>query len=195
MRQPLYGRRPGRAALFIIVVIASVCNGAVSADNEDSTYLAPSAVVPYGAALSVKEHRVSSTGGEETYSLILSSGDEVLTALTDFAKRHTVVDAHFIAIGAVHDVKVGWLDLDRKEYKVIPVQGQVEVLSLIGDIGVAGAKPIVHAHAVLGLPDGSTRGGHLMHAVASPTLEVFITTSKVPLNKAPDPATGMTLFQ
>ena len=36
------------------------------------------------------------------------------------------------------------------------------------------AKPKVHAHAVVGLPDGSTRGGHVLEAHVWPTLEIFL---------------------
>lgn len=53
----------------------------------------------------------------------------------------------------------------------------------------------MHAHVVLGDRDGGTKGGHLMHAVASPTVEIFITTGAAVLNKEPDAASGMTLFK
>jgi len=54
---------------------------------------------------------------------------------------------------------------------------------------------VVHAHLVCGLTTGETRGGHLVHAVTSPTVEVFITVSKTQLRKAPDSVSGMTIFQ
>jgi hypothetical protein len=60
---------------------------------------------------------------------------------------------------------------------------------------VDNSRPVVHAHVVLGDRDGGTKGGHLMHAVASPTVEIFITTGAAVLNKEPDAASGMTLFK
>ncbi len=186
-------RHPTSMPLWAAVCLACATLSHAAAEE---TYLPPSAVVPYGTAPHATEHLVSSAGTGKTYSLILHAGDEVLTALTEFAKRHSVSAAHFTAIGAVHDVKFGWLDIERKEYKVLHMDSQVEVLSLIGDIGVVdGSRPVVHAHVVLGDRDGGTHGGHLMHAVASPTVEIFITTGTAVLNKEPDAASGMTLFK
>jgi predicted DNA-binding protein with PD1-like motif len=69
------------------------------------------------------------------------------------------------------------------------------VLSLLGDVTQGpDEKPAVHAHAVLGLADGSTRGGHLLHAVVRPTLEVVITESPEHLIKTFRPEFGIALI-
>lgn len=145
MQLPI-SRRLGR--LLQTGTVMAIAAPSVFADTPLSfEYLDPLKVVPYGSAPRAKEYLIDSHGDQESYSLILYQGDEVFTALTDFAKRHNVGSAHFTAIGAVHDVKIGWLDLNRKQYKIIPVPGQVEVLSLIGDVGVTeGSGPVVHAH-------------------------------------------------
>jgi predicted DNA-binding protein with PD1-like motif len=52
----------------------------------------------------------------------------------------------------------------------------------------------VHAHLVFGRSDGHTIGGHLIHAITSPTLEVFVTTFPERLGKKPDPQSGLQLF-
>jgi hypothetical protein len=41
------------------------------------------------------------------------------------------------------------------------------VLSLIGDVAEGQDGPSLHAHVVLGLPDGTTRGGHLIEGQAA----------------------------
>jgi predicted DNA-binding protein with PD1-like motif len=66
--------------------------------------------------------------------------------------------ASVTAIG--EHAKVGWFDIEAKRYKPIPVSEQCEVLSLIGDIAQGDdGKASLHLHAVLGLKDGSVRGG------------------------------------
>ena len=52
-------------------------------------------------------------------------------------------------------------------------------------------KPIVHMHAVLGKPDGTTVGGHVFELDVNPTLEVIVTVNTVPLKRKPDDASGM----
>jgi predicted DNA-binding protein with PD1-like motif len=48
----------------------------------------------------------------------------------------------------------------------------------------------VHAHAVLGTENARTLGGHLIHAVTSPNLELFITSYSTSLKKRPVPRKG-----
>ena len=79
-------------------------------------------------------------------------------------------------------------------FRVIPVEQQVEVASLVGDIALLDGKPMVHMHCVVALPDGTTRGGHILDAHVSPLLEVFVTTDPTPLLKKRNPGTGLTLI-
>ena len=80
------------------------------------------------------------------------------------------------AIGAFERATVGWFDFDTKSYRKIEVDEQCEVLSAIGDVAVGDdGKASLHVHIVLGLADGSTRGGHLMAGTVRPTLEAVFT--------------------
>jgi predicted DNA-binding protein with PD1-like motif len=79
-------------------------------------------------------------------------------------------------------------------FRVIPVDQQVEVASLIGDIALLDGKPSVHMHCVVALPNGTTRGGHILGAHVSPLLEVFVTADPTPLLKQKDPVQGLTLI-
>lgn len=122
-------------------------------------------------------------------------------ALTEFAAKYHVHSAHFTAIGGFHDARLAWFDEQKKMFRVIPVDQQVEVASLIGDIAQLNGdiaqlngKPAVHMHCVVALPDGETRGGHILSAHVSPLLEVFVTADPVALQKRHDPATGLTLM-
>ena len=77
------------------------------------------------------------------------------------------------AIGAFEKAVVGWFDFATKTYNKIEVNEQCEVLSALGDIAVGDdGKASLHVHIVLGLSDGSTRGGHLLAGTVRPTLEV-----------------------
>lgn len=69
------------------------------------------------------------------------------------------------------------------------------MLSLLGDVAVQDkGEPGVHVHAVLGLPDGSTRGGHLIEAHVWPTLEVVLTESPAHLRCTFRPEMGLALI-
>lgn len=56
---------------------------------------------------------------------------------------------------------LGYLDPPRRDYKRIPMREQVEVLSLVGDVALKGAEPVIHAHVAVGRSNGAAHGGHL----------------------------------
>lgn len=177
--------------LVALTVSAGVCCTASSQQLPDDLDISPSRPVPTGKAPGMQAKLVKDTPEEKVYAVIFSKGDEVLSGLTDLAIQHKIEDAHFTAIGAVSGGTLAWLDLPKKIYHRIPVTEQVEVLSLVGDVATFNGKPIVHMHAVLGKPNGSTIGGHVFELSVNPTLEVFMTVNTIPLRKKPDESSGM----
>lgn len=159
-----------------------------------SENIPPTNPIPTGLAPGMRVKLLKDTPEEKVYAIIFAKGDEAMSGLTDFAMKYGVTDAHFTGIGASSGGKLGWLDLPHKVYRAIPVNEQVEVLSLIGDVASFNGKPAVHAHLVLGKPDGSTIGGHLWELHVNPTLEVFVTVNATQLNKSPDDTSGLKLI-
>jgi len=94
----------------------------------------------------------------------------------------------------VNGATLGWFDPQRKMYKKIPVNGQHEVIGMSGDIALYQGKPVVHTHMLVGASDGTTRGGHVLAAYVSPTLEVMITVDPATMQKRFDPDTDLTLI-
>ncbi len=140
--------------------------------------------------------KVLNDAPERTIALIFERGDEVMAALQAFAAEHNLMASRFTAIGAFQRATLGYFDWERKEYERIPVQEQVEVVSIIGDIALGEhGEPKVHAHAVLGRRDGSTLGGHLLEATVRPTLEVLLTESPEHLRRVCDPRSGIALIR
>ncbi len=133
--------------------------------------------------------------GERVYAVVLDTGDEVASGLLRFAREVNLAGAHFTAIGAFRDVTLGYFEIDRKEYKKIPVCEQVEVLSLVGNVATSESEPKLHAHVVVGKADGTAHGGHLVEAHVRPTLEVIITEAPQHLRRVHDPATGLALIR
>ena len=132
---------------------------------------------------------------ERTYALIFDRGDEVLSGLERFASEHGLTASRFTAIGAFERATLGYFDWDRKDYERIPVNEQVEVLSLLGDVALDRGKPKLHIHVVLGRRDASALGGHLLEAWVRPTLEVLLVDSPGYLKRECDPVSGLPLIK
>jgi len=131
----------------------------------------------------------------KTYLLVFDPDEEVMAGLFAFIKEKAITAGHFTAIGAVSGAMLGFFDRKTKDYKKIPQDGQAEVLSLIGDVALKeDGSPGVHAHAVLGLSDGSARGGHLIEARVWPTLKVVLSESPKHLRRTFRPEFGLALI-
>lgn len=115
-------------------------------------------------------------------------------ALERLAEEEQLGASRFTAIGAFSRAVLGYFQIDKKDYRKIPVGEQVEVLSLVGDITREDGAVKVHAHVVVGLADGATRGGHLLEGTVRPTLEIMLTESAGTLERRFDPRFGIPLI-
>jgi uncharacterized protein len=129
-----------------------------------------------------------------TYVVVCDPGDEAVSALTRFARAEDLEAAQITAVGAFEHATVGWFDRTARDYLRIHVAEQCELLSLIGDVAEGEDGPILHMHVVLGLSDGTTRGGHLLEARVFPTLEAVVTENPARLRKVMRPDIGIPLI-
>jgi hypothetical protein len=181
----------------ILLAIGLLATAGAQAGNEQAGqdgWVSPPRSVATGLAPGMKVQLLSANGKQKTYAVIFSKGDEAFSGLVDFARQYHVAAAHFTAIGALESARLAWFDPTRKMYKQISIDSQVEVLSMIGDIALYKGKPAVHTHMVVGFPDGSTRGGHVLEAHVRPTLEVMVTVEPNAMHRRLDPETDLTLI-
>ena len=162
--------------------------------GQNEAYVSPSAPVATGKAPGMKVRLLSENAGIKQYAIILAKGDEVMSGLTDFARQNKVTSGSFTAIGAFSHATLAWFDDGRKEFKLIPIEQQVELISMVGDIALANEQPAVHTHVAVASSDGTVRGGHVINAFVFPTLELFMTVYPTPLHKESDEATGLKLI-
>ncbi len=132
--------------------------------------------------------------GLRIFSVVLSHGDEVVKSLTAFAAKHQLGGSQFTAVGAFERAVVAYFDWSSKEYLRIPIDEQVEVLTLTGDITIDQHWPKVHAHVVVGKRDGTAHGGHLIEGHVRPTLETIVTEVPEHLYRRHDPESGLALI-
>jgi uncharacterized protein len=89
----------------------------------------------------MKSKLIHEEGSSKTFTLVSATGDEVMSEQAGFAN-----DNGLTAIGAFSGATLGYFDVEEKDYKKIPVEEQVEVLSLGGDIATKeDGEPQVHA--------------------------------------------------
>jgi predicted DNA-binding protein with PD1-like motif len=164
-------------------------------DLSAQEYQSPTQPPLTGRSPGVHIKLISDSGTTRTYVLIFSPGDEILSGLKEFAVKYQVKSAHFTAIGDASSAKYGWYDQSKKMFKVFKIGNFAEITSLIGDIATYNGIPVVHAHANFGTEDGTVRGGHLLEAFVSPTLEVMMTVEPESLYKKLAPEFGISVIE
>lgn len=141
----------------------------------------------------MKSTKLSGEDGA-VFVVVGEPGEDAFQLLTNFAKSNQLSAAQLTGVGAFRRATVGWFDREAKDYRRIEVSQQCELLSLIGDIALSDDGPQVHAHVVLGLSDGTTRGGHLLSGEVWPTLEVIVRETPAVLRKTSHPELGLALI-
>jgi uncharacterized protein len=129
-----------------------------------------------------------------TFAFVFEPDEDPVSLLAKAANEYQLASCQVTAVGGFARATLGYFDRARREYLKIPIADQVEVLSLLGDIAHDDAARVVHLHCVIGLRDGTTRGGHLLDARVWPTLEVIVSEWPAFLRKRFDPAIGLALI-
>jgi hypothetical protein len=129
-----------------------------------------------------------------SFALVFDTGDEVVGGLIDFFQANDLRTCFFQGVGACQSLTLGFFDLEKKDYIKTPIDEQVEVMSLIGNITLYEGKPKVHGHIVIGKRDSTAHGGHLIEATVQPTLELLILESATGLIRTLDKEINLPLI-
>ncbi len=129
-----------------------------------------------------------------TYVVVCDPGDEAMASLKRFARSERLEAAQITGVGGFERATVGWFDRTARQFRHIPVDEPSEVLSLIGDVAEGQDGPGLNIHVVLGLSDGTTRGGHLIEGQVFPALELVVTENPAELRRVMHPDLGVALI-
>lgn len=135
--------------------------------------------------------------------LRLETGDELVAALRDIAKRMKIRGAWFWAIGATDRLEITFYDLAKQKYIRKKFSQRLEILNITGNIAILKKSVtgkarkqneiIIHAHGVFGKPNYSTIGGHIISCRISGTCEIYLQKT-ARLSRSRDSATGLNLL-
>lgn len=162
------------AAGSITFAITHQLRAQQAAPNPESRFFKP------GTAPGLKVTDMGRASGH-TYRINLVKGDEIISGLMEFAEKNHIKNGHFSGLGAVNKATFRWSDPVNKTNKKTEIDEEAELVSISGSIGTDKDGNVgVHAHSVVALGDGTTRGGHLMNARVSIIAEIFVTEEEVP---------------
>lgn len=123
------------------------------------------------------------------FQITFSRGDEVGQGLAEFASKNHLTNATFTALGAFDHAVIGWSDPDKRAFKIVRLDEEMEITSFVGNIMTGrDGNPVVHAHCTVSLlRNGQVYAGHLIEGHISLTMQMRLEDNE-PLVTAQAPA-------
>lgn len=128
------------------------------------------------------------------FCLRLDKGEEIVSSLTTFCKKHKITSGSLYGIGATNNVILGCFELKQKKYKYKTIKKSLEILSLVGNISSLDNSPFIHAHIVVSADNFCTYGGHLKCCVVSLTCEIYLTAYDCKIKRLPNKNLGISIL-
>lgn len=121
-------------------------------------------------------------------------GEEVVSLLAAVCEREKVSLAFVSGIGAAQYVKAGFYSVADKKYSVKEYRGELEILSLTGNITRKDGEVYTHFHICFATEDGVAHGGHLNECVIGGTGEIEIALIDGKVGRKFDREVGLNVF-
>lgn len=127
-------------------------------------------------------------------------GEEILEDLKEICEKENIRLASIQGLGACSKATLGVYDLPNKEYNSSEIEGNLELVSLTGNVTRTDEGEVyLHCHAQFAkLEDVGTikcYGGHLNSATISCTGEIVITVTNGFVGRVYNPQTGLNLWK
>ncbi|MCA9364031.1 DUF296 domain-containing protein [Candidatus Kaiserbacteria bacterium] len=129
------------------------------------------------------------------YTLNFERGDRIVSLLQTFLEQEQITAAHLTGLGAASEIEIAYYNLDTKTYERTTITENLEIVSLVGNVGVKedGGR-VIHIHGTFGRHDLSVVGGHVFDIVVSGAGEVHLTALSGTIHRTYDDTTGLTLM-
>ena len=148
---------------------------AAQAPLPDGYMRAPAVPVGLAPKMTVTE----TTAAAHVFDVAFTTGDEILSGLTDLAIKHKITSGYVTGLGGLSTALLGFGDPPLGAFRRIAVDEKSELVSLVGHIQSRDGVPTVHLHAVVALKDGSTKAGHVFEMRVAPIAEITVVATSI----------------
>ena len=127
----------------------------------------------------------------DRYVVRLDPGEEIIGSLIGFCSENKIESGRVMGIGAIRQTRIGYINLESKDYIFRQFIGDYELTSLMGNISIVDGEVFIHLHITATDTDFNMIGGHLDSAIVSATAEIFIDVYNERFVRIFDPDTGL----
>lgn len=118
-----------------------------------------------------------------------------MSKLKKFAEENKITAASFSIIGAAKEVELAWYDVDVKEYTTKTLKEKLEIVSMLGNVGVMDKDTIVHSHGVFSNKEMQTMGGHINKVIVAAACEITLQKLKGTIKREYSEEIGLNLMK
>lgn len=129
------------------------------------------------------------------YVVRVDRGEEICEQLKAVAQKEKIKLAYLTGIGAAGKITAGVFDTREKMFKGHTWQGDLEIVSIGGNINTMDGETYTHFHISFSDEAGNVFGGHLTEAVISGTGELVLTEIDGIVDRKYDEEIGLNLFK
>ena len=130
-----------------------------------------------------------------TWIIRIQRGEEVVASLEKACRDNNIRLGVVSGIGAVGEATIGLYDVENQQYHSESYTGDMEIVSLAGNVTTMHGETYLHLHISLSDSSHKLFGGHLNRALVSATCEVFIQTIPGEVDRFKDSETGLNLLK
>src|SRR5688572_17949068 len=112
---------------------------------------------------------------DSTTALIrFDKGDDVIELLKQFCTENNIQAASFTALGLAREVELAYFEVGSKDYLKKTFTEELEIASVVGNVGTFEGEAFVHAHGVFSDRNMAAKAGHVTKLVVGATCEVTL---------------------
>ena len=130
----------------------------------------------------------------ETILLSLDRNEYINHSIKEFFKYKQLQFGWISGIGAIHNIELGFYDLNEKKYIKKKFLEEHEILSLIGNVTLFNNDYFVHTHITISDKNFNSMGGHLFDAQISAAGEFKIDLANVQIDRKFSKEVGLNLW-
>ena len=127
--------------------------------------------------------------------LVLEKGEELINALTQYAKDQNLAGGWVTIIGGSEALTIGFRDPVQKQYIWKEYDEPLEIVGLQGNLAYINDEPSWHIHGTFSRADYSVIGGHVKECRIGLTGEVYLQPNSTKLIRELDATTGLNLIK
>lgn len=134
---------------------------------------------------------VNYTQDGSSYIVRIDRGEDVMAKLAEFARETDIGSATITGIGAASEVELGIYSAEISAYKHYTYKGDLEIISLTGNITKKDGAYHVHLHSVVSDGKSVTVGGHVERCIIVGTSELRVQMLEKTYSRKLDEETGL----